>query len=375
MVSYADIEILQHLLTETIRDKAERNTVINMKKILVVLTGGTIGSQVENEIINVSKSSPYRLISMYEELYGKEEFEIINPLNILSENVTPDSLLILLKALDSVRYEDYRGIIVTHGSDTLSYTSAFIGLLFHHVPVPVILVASNYPLLQEGSNGLDNFAKAVEFIQQKAVRGVFTIYRDESGISQVYLATRIMEADPFRDQFRDFSGQSYGRMEKGMFIRNTGKEQPAVEEVEANNKKEIEVPDSFFRDVMIVHPYPGMDYSRFCFNEETRPSAVLHILYHSATACLEGEKHSFLNFAERCREQSIKLYAASYKRIEGNRYATGDGLLKAGVIPMLNISPEAAYAKLLLLYNGKREVSSERVRQNIYFESVDGRNM
>lgn len=346
-----------------------------MKKILVVLTGGTIGSRVENNIINVSESSPYRLISLYEETYGKEEFEVLSPLNVLSENMTPDTLLILLKALDLLNYEDYGGIIITHGSDTISYTSAFIGLLFHHVPVPVILVASNYPLLQEGSNGLDNFANAVEFIRQKAVRGVFTIYRDESGVSRVYLATRLMEADPFRDQFRDFSGQSFGRMENGIFVRNAGEEQPTAEEVEAKDRREIEVPDSFSKDIMIIRPYPGMDYSRFSLEGEGRPSAVLHILYHSATACLSGTKYSFLDFAKRCREQSVPLYAASYKKTEGNRYVTGDALLKAGVIPMLNISPEAAYARLMLLYNGKGKTDSKAVRQNIYFESVKSRNM
>lgn len=346
-----------------------------MKKILVVLTGGTIGSQIENSIINVSGSSPYRLISMYEETYGKEEFEVIRPLNLLSENMTPDTILLLLKTLNAVPYDNYRGIIVTHGSDTLSYTSAFVGLLFHHVPIPVILVAGNYPLQQKESNGLDNFARAVDFIRQKAVRGVFTIYRDEDGISRVYLATRIVEADPFRDQFRDFSGQSFGRMEKGVFVRNTGKEQPSAEEVEANNKKEIEVPDAFSRDIMMIRPYPGMDYARFWFDETTKPAAVLHMLYHSATACTAGEKYSLLSFVERCRALSVDVYGASCKRTEENKYATGDAFLKAGVIPMLNISQEAAYAKLLLLYNGREKVSSRTAGQNIYFESIENGNM
>lgn len=352
-----------------------------MKKILVVLTGGTIGSRVEDSVIDVSSSSPYRLISMYEELYGKEEFEVIQPLNILSENMTPDSLLLLLKALEAVHYEDYQGIIVTHGSDTLSYTSAFTGLLFHHIEIPLILVASNYPLGVKGSNGLNNFARAVEFIRQKAVRGVFTLYQDEKGVNQVYLATRIMEADPYRDQFRDFTGTPFGRMEEGKFIKNNREqgeertEQPSIEEVEANDKKKIEVPDSFKNRIMIIRPYPGMDYSCFHFREANRPAAVLHYLYHSATACLSNGVYNLLSFADRCREQSVDLYIASCKRTEGNRYATGDELLRSGVIPLLNISPEAAYAKLMLVYNSEGRVSSEVMQESIYFESIRERNI
>lgn len=343
-----------------------------MKKILVVLTGGTIGSRVENSVINVSESSPYRLISMYEELYGRrKEFEVIQPLNILSENMTPDQLLFLLKALNEIEYEKYAGVIITHGSDTLSYTAAFTGLLFHHVPVPVILIASNYPLGQEGSNGLNNFARAVEFIRGKAVTGVFALYQDNAGINQVYLATRIAEAEPFHDQFRDFAGTSFGRVEGGSFVLNRGKGLPSVQEVEKAKQAVFSVPDSFQNKVMVIRPYPGMDYSVFQFNEKNKPSAVLHYLYHSATACLSGEESSVLSFVERCKSLGVDVYTASYKKADGNQYATGDALLKAGVIPLLNISLEAAFAKLMLLYNGGNSDAFKRINQNVYFESVE----
>lgn len=366
MVRMADME---QVLYRRIKGKDRKH---KMKKILVVLTGGTIGSKVENSVINVSESSPYRLISMYEELYGKqEEFEVIQPLNILSENMTPEQLLVLLKALNEIEYEKYSGVIITHGSDTLSYTSAFAGLLLHHVPVPVVLIASNYPLGQEGSNGLNNFARAVEFVREKAVTGVFTLYQDNAGINQVYLAARITEAEPFNDQFRDFAGLSFGRMEKGSFILNTGKGLPSIQEVEKEKQAVLAVPDSFQNKIMVIRPYPGMDYSVFQFNEKNKPAAVLHYLYHSATACLSGEENNLLSFVERCKSMGVDVYTASYKKVEGNKYATGDALLKAGVIPLLNISLEAAYAKLMLMYNGEALDVPGKINQNVYFESVE----
>lgn len=350
-----------------------------MKKILVVLTGGTIGSRVDNDVIDVSDTSPYRLLSLYEESYGREAFEVIQPINILSENMTPDSLLILLKALDRIPYGEYAGIIVAHGSDTLSYTSAFAGLLFHHIPVPMILIASNYPLGQEGSNGLNNFARAVEFIRGQNMKGVFTLYQDREGVDQVYFATRIHEAEPVHDQFRDFSGCAFGRMENGRFLLRTEKndeESRMIEkELKKDRKQKLMVPDSFSNKVMMIRPYPGMDYSVFRFDENNKPAAVLHYLYHSATACLSGEEYNFLSFAQRCRRQNIDVYTASYKRTDGKQYATGDVLLKAGVIPLLNISPEAAYAKLMLIYNSKKPMDREFLQENIYFECIEGGNV
>ncbi len=66
-----------------------------MSKILVILTGGTIGSRIEGNVIDVSGTSPRRLLAMYREKYGdSEEFEVIQPLNLLSENMTPTQRVI-----------------------------------------------------------------------------------------------------------------------------------------------------------------------------------------------------------------------------------------------------------------------------------------
>lgn len=343
-----------------------------MSKILVVLTGGTIGSAVEGNVINVNGSSPLRLLSMYRQKYGEsEDFEVIQPLNLLSENMTPETLLVLLKTLEHTAYENYDGVILAHGSDTLSYTAAFVGLLFHHVPVPVVLVASNYPLGEEGSNGLDNFAGAVDLIRHGSLRGVFVLYQDDRKIKQVYLATRFVEAEPFGDQFRDFSGLPFGRIEQGKLVVNPGRTQPGIEKLQGGKEERLAVPDSFSKKILMIRPYPGLDYSFFHFDEKNRPAAVLHLLYHSATACLGEGSYGLLLFLARCRELGIPVYTASHKALDGKRYATGDALLEEGVIPLLNISPEAAYAKLLVLYNTEGVSVPERMRRDLYFESVE----
>ena len=189
-----------------------------MKKILVLLTGGTIGSKVENGVIDVGENSVYLLTSLYEEKFGKEDFEVRVPLQILSENMTMDSLLVLLKAVRDVKTEEYAGVIIAHGSDTLSFTSAFMGLLFDHYKIPIVLVASNLPLSKPEGNGLANFAAAVSFIRNSAQGGVYVIYRDHKSCMKVYHALTICEADPVLDDYHDFSGEAFGYMEDGRFI-------------------------------------------------------------------------------------------------------------------------------------------------------------
>lgn len=346
-----------------------------MKKILVVLTGGTIGSEIDGEVINVSGTSPYRLIALYEEQYGKEKFEVTKPVNVLSENMTPEIWMKLFQAIGQVNYDEYDGIIVTHGSDTLSYTAAFMGMLFHHLPVPVVMVAGNYPLGHPNSNGLVNFANAVAFIRAGVSKGVFVIYRDKTGINQVYLSTRICEADPFLDEFRDFGGVPFGRMEKGQFIAAQSPLLPRLCEIECQCDKELDLPEMFSKEILVIRPYPGMNYS--LFDLSSRPAAVLHYLYHSGTACTSAmhEDYNLLSFVKKCRECGIDFYTASHKCTQGEQYASSAALLSAGVVPLLNISLEAAYAKLMLCYNQKSGVRYEKIRENIFFENVNDKKV
>lgn len=346
----------------------ERNVRL-MKKILVVLTGGTIGSKVEGDIIDIKDKSPYQLISLYGEVYRKktEEFDIIEPITTLSENMTPELLSKLCHALDHISYEQYAGVIITHGSDTLSYTAALVGMLFHHVPVPMVLVASNLPLLEKGSNGLSNFAAAVDLIREAKLRGVFVIYGNPEGAADVYLSTRVVEADPYTDGFRDFSGSPFGKMENGHFVPSGRGDAPSIEEVNGAVERNFELPKDFGRSILLIRPYPGMSYEQF--DLKNPPAAVLHYLYHSATACTQGENTDFQKFADKCKSLGIPVYVASLKEKKGKRYATGDIILKTGAIPLYNISPEAAYAKLMILYNSGTPIW-ENIGENLYFESI-----
>ena len=50
-----------------------------MKKILVILTGGTIGSKVSSNDINIDSKTAYSLLERYREIYEREtEFEVLS---------------------------------------------------------------------------------------------------------------------------------------------------------------------------------------------------------------------------------------------------------------------------------------------------------
>ncbi|MDO4304883.1 MAG: asparaginase domain-containing protein [Bacillota bacterium] len=343
-----------------------------MKRILVVLTGGTIGSQIQNESMDVTNTSPYRLLEMYRKTYGTEDqFDVLQPFSVLSENMTPGLLGTLCRAMCEIDYEKYRGVILAHGSDTLAYTSALLGMLLGHAPVPVVLIAANYPLEDERSNGLPNFRSAVELIHNEITGGVYTIYQKRDGHMPVYLSTRLTEADAYCDQFGCFGKTPLGEMKKGRFVFEEGSINPSMEELgQADGLRKLAGCPEFNKQVLMLRPYPGLSYDYI--DLEKRPAAVLHYLYHSATACTKEEEYSFLRFLERCHKREIPVYTASYKGTEGRLYVTAREIMEMGVTPMVNISAEAAYMKLMLLYNMELKDLKGWAARNIYFENLPG---
>ena len=137
-------------------------------KVLVIFTGGTIGSQLSNGWISPDGHTKRELIRRYEEEYGNSvQFVTKAPYSILSENLSSKKINILVKTVLESLDGGYDGIIVTHGTDTLQYSAAALSLALGNECIPVLLVSGNYPLDDSRSNGHINFAAAVEFIKQK----------------------------------------------------------------------------------------------------------------------------------------------------------------------------------------------------------------
>lgn len=339
-----------------------------MPKILVILTGGTIGSGIQSGIIDTNLSHSLQLIELYRQKYNdkKLDFEVIQPINILSENLYLDHWNKLCYALSEINFSRYNGIIITHGTDTLPYTSSVVGLLFGKSPIPIVITASNYPLEDPRSNGLQNFKSAIDFILSSELKGVYTIFQNAQNESIVYLSTRITEADSYLDQFSSFGGQALGRILNGKYIHNFSYINPTIKELSDNSKND-KLTCWFENDILLIRPYPGLNYNQYDLG--FAPKAVLHCLYHSSTACTDSENYSLISFISRCKERNIPIYVSSFKRQE-NYYISSKLFLEMDVIPLFNTSVESAYAKLLIAYNQKVVKPQELIKQNLFFESL-----
>ena len=339
--------------------------ISNMKKILVLMTGGTIGSSLNDGIISVKKDS-CRAVELYCRRFGNDvQFHTAGLLNILSENLDKQHWEIIVNYLRNTDLSGYSGVIITHGSDTLSYSSAMMSFCLCGLQLPVVLTAADLVPDAPGSNAVDDLRGAVTVIQNM-LGGVYTVYKNPGDeYCSVYLASRITEADRVRGYFTSADGSPFALIrDDKMYFTGTASAQEAVERL---HPIAFEGDLSLKNDVLMLRQYPGMDIS--CIRLCSSVRAVLVITYHSSSGCTEG-RGSLLTLLAECRKRSAGLYLASFPE-NASLYETSDTLINNGAVPLRHISNEAAYAKLLLAVNlpitdisgfMEREVCLETIR-------------
>ena len=285
-----------------------------MKRIRVVITGGTIGSKKdETGVIRVEKDLDY---SEYfpEDLKGLVEITVTSPCFVLSENMNFRIWETIMDSVEQILAEekrrsedmenDFAGILILHGSDTLSYTTALFGHLYEKrleaFGARMVLTGANKPLSDPDSNGRENLklawsyllAGAVEAEQEPKVTSgseadscaKTTVFEGKNHMrvcaafdGKLMDADRIMEADPYTDRFS----------EKPLVISE--EEWAAERERSLSEEQENGVPGirRFLRKAQLLKAYPGFDYSMIDLDGPACPKAFVHVLGGTGTVYKE----------------------------------------------------------------------------------------
>ena len=316
-----------------------------MKQILLVLTGGTIGSTVTDGIIDTNPATRVQLIERLRSCYPKHHefnFHVIQPVELLSENLVPCVWETVIAAIEAEQPDRYDGIVITHGTDTLSFSAAALSFCLQGLKPPILLVSSDYPLDDAKANGVENFICALEFIRQIHLPGVFVPYRNRGQAMQVHWGTHLASSLQLSSDFISVQHKSYMAFDGVSFAALNPRIAPAPPTA-------WRFAPRFSERVLLVKPYPGLNYRRF---DLSQTDAVLHDLYHSGTASVSAQwgcDYSLPEFINRCNKEGVKVYLAPAVK-SADAYQSTRALIDLGAEIIWDMSLEAAYVKLLLAY-------------------------
>lgn len=304
-------------------------------KIKVIFTGGTIGSRLKNGYIGLSES-PYTLIDAWLKKHGNVTFETSEPYSVLSENITSRHYIRLARCI-SEQLDGADAAIVTHGTDTLCYTAAFLGFVFADLKIPVILVSSGYPLDDSRANGHDNFAAAVDFARC-GIGGVYAVWCAD-GEAKIHLGTRILPHMPYSDMLYSVGGSCFGTVRAGQFAPDPNF---SYGDCETKLFFKNSVPKNLegFGKVLTLTCRPDMRYPKL----ESGTAAVMLESYHSGTMCADER---LAEFAAQAKGLDIPLFLSGAGGRETD-YESVKQYRDMGILTLPPASPSAMYVKLSL---------------------------
>lgn len=303
-------------------------------KILVVFTGGTIGSCVSDGWISPDDSTKYLLIEKYRKITGDDTgFDTVNPYTILSENLSAENINALIECVRENK-DKYDGIIVTHGSDTLQYSASALAYSIGCECNPVVIVASNYPIDDDRANGVSNFISAVEFIKSQKGKGVYISYKNKNELTAIHTATRTVchrEAD---DEVFSIDNEPFAFFDGEIRLNENYQTSDYSEPVK----------NAFFSKnsgILVISALPGeaYNYDLSCYK------AVIFRPYHSGT--LNTSSDEIKSFCKRAKERGIPVFVINAP--DGVTYESSKEYDRLGINVLPMCSFPAIYMKLWLL--------------------------
>ena len=160
-------------------------------KIKVILTGGTIDSELSGGVLSPVASPAAKLEAAYRKSGGRADFEFSSPFTVLSENLCAEYLNMLVENILSAYKGGFDKIIVCHGTDTLQYSAAAVMYALAGLPCTAVFVSAAKPLDDENTNGFENFCAAAAFLETRTVHGVFAAYANSGENAKIMPASRL----------------------------------------------------------------------------------------------------------------------------------------------------------------------------------------
>ena len=145
---------------------------MEMKKILLLTTGGTIASLPGSEGLE-----PRRSQVMERELNQLRTYYAITVEDVMcldSSNISPQEWQMLAKTVFA-RRKGFDGIVISHGTDTMAYTASALSFMLPDIDLPVVFTGSQLPLWETLSDGPDNLRTAFA-MAASGTPGVFVAF-------------------------------------------------------------------------------------------------------------------------------------------------------------------------------------------------------
>lgn len=147
---------------------------INMKKILILTTGGTIAS-VQSPDGLVPGLSSEQLRNHLPQIDPDIAIDIEELFHIDSTDMTAKHWITIIDAIRD-HYEEYDGFVIAHGTDTMAYTAAVLSYMIQDSDKPIVLTGAQKPIGFEITDAKSNLQDSILYAADPHSKGVQIVF-------------------------------------------------------------------------------------------------------------------------------------------------------------------------------------------------------
>jgi glutamyl-tRNA(Gln) amidotransferase subunit D len=303
-------------------------------------TGGTVASRLDYTTGAVIPSfTPGELFSSVPELAEICNLDCEIVFQILSENMKPEHWQKLAEEVKNAVNSGIDGIMIGHGTDTMSFTSAALSFMLKDLSTPVVLVGSQRSSDRPSSDAALNLINAAIVASSDIAEVVVTMLGSTShdyGLIHRGTLVRKMHSS-VRNTFRSINTLPLGMVQDRKIKMFTN-------DYKKRSKSETEALTKFETKTALIYSYPGTDNELINFYIDKGYKGIV-----LAGTGLGHVSTTIYNSIERAIQEGLTILMTT-QTLHGfvgmNVYSTGRELLNMGIISGRNLLPEIAYVKL-----------------------------
>lgn len=301
--------------------------------VYVLSMGGSICGCMQKDG-TVTPSDEKNLLGLFQQASPDVRFQIIPVSHMLSEEIEPADWALLIEKISScIASGNATGLIITHGTDTLAYTSALLYWLFSDSNVPIIITASSKT--PDTSSEAENNVKLSVNTVFKEKKGVYVVFNQK-----LYSPLNLKFEKPTSDGFANWNMEKPSFIDEGPLpkIFNT------IEDIDPFVMKQLlrEAADRLF----VCRIYPGLKAEHFISLIDEGVSYFFLELYETGTGSMKNNAYSLKPLLINGKKRGCHFYCTSqqHSEIDFSGFTTSHRVWREGAVPMGRLTTESAVA-------------------------------
>jgi len=323
-----------------------------MKNILLISTGGTIASTATDKGLSSTLSGD-DIVRIAEINTDALDLTVRNLFSIDSTLIQPEDWVVIAEAI-AESDDEYDGFIITHGTDTLAYTSSMLSYMLGPINKPVIVTGSMKTVQEQNTDAIDNLRDSFAAVRED-IGGVYVVFNHKLIMGSRSAKLKSVQYDAFISVNAPFVAY----IKDGRVWYNAELEQC---------KKGLRLNTRFESKIVVLKFFPGLDPN------------VITSMYEAGYRGMVLESYGSGGMPYRRRDIAAKVGQLAgeipilltpqvvHDGVHLDVYEVGQRALETGVISACDMAKEASITKMMWALGQTQDPS--RIKEIMYTNYV-----